>query len=212
MEVLKARSAFLSNYEVYALLQEMEHKQLEQTRAIMATKKEENLEDQYKGPNYVVPEEVAENVRSIQVELLQYLNSDALPTSRQSVESVAHLTRGLKKYGLTKAEKLQIVNMCPQSVLDLYVIVEEVETRFEHHLDEILALVKEKLSDPSNSLPNVANDDNDEIIGEPVAEGEEDADIWGGEEAAQYLEEEFDDGGDDFEPALELDELREPQD
>ena len=47
----------------------MEHKQLEQTRAIMATKKEENLEDQYKGPNYVVPEDVAENVRSIQVEV-----------------------------------------------------------------------------------------------------------------------------------------------
>jgi hypothetical protein len=49
----------------------MEHKQLEQTRAIMATKKEENLEDQYKGPNYVVPEEVTENVRSIQVEVSQ---------------------------------------------------------------------------------------------------------------------------------------------
>jgi hypothetical protein len=61
----------LSNYEVYSLLQEMEHKQLEQTRAIMATKKEENLEDQYNGPNYVVPEEVAENVRSIQVEVSQ---------------------------------------------------------------------------------------------------------------------------------------------
>lgn len=71
--MVKARSAFLSNYEVYTLLQEMEHKQLEQTRAIMATKKEENLEDQYKGPNYVVPEEVAENVRSIQVEVSQSL-------------------------------------------------------------------------------------------------------------------------------------------
>jgi len=59
----------LSNYEVRSLLKEMEHKQLEQTRAIMATKKEESLEDQYKGPNYVVPEDVAENVRSIQVEV-----------------------------------------------------------------------------------------------------------------------------------------------
>jgi hypothetical protein len=47
----------------------METKQLEQTRALMAIKKEENLEDQYKGPNFVVPEEVAENVRTIQVEV-----------------------------------------------------------------------------------------------------------------------------------------------
>jgi hypothetical protein len=67
--VLKSRGAFLSNYEVYALLQEMEKKQLEQTRALMAIKKEENLEDQYKGPNFVIPEEVAENVRTIQVEV-----------------------------------------------------------------------------------------------------------------------------------------------
>ena len=51
------------------MLQEMEAKQLEQTRAIMATKKEENVEDLYKGPNYVVPEEVSENVRTIQVEV-----------------------------------------------------------------------------------------------------------------------------------------------
>lgn len=47
----------------------MQKKQLEQTRAIMATKKEENVDEQYKGPNYVVPEEVAENVRTIQVEV-----------------------------------------------------------------------------------------------------------------------------------------------
>jgi hypothetical protein len=160
--VLKARSAFLSNYEVYALLKEMESKQLEQTRAFMAIKKEENLEDQYKGPNFVVPEEVAENVRTIQVEvntcsyvsffhfvfsvsllvgsfarqlvydwvrinsdilqLLQYLNGDNLPTSKQNAESVAKLTRGLRDYGLTKAERLQIVNLYPQSVLDLYVV------------------------------------------------------------------------------------------
>jgi hypothetical protein len=54
----------------------MEGKQLEQTRAFMATKKEENLEDQYKGPNYVVPEDVAENVRTIQVEVSHQTKMD----------------------------------------------------------------------------------------------------------------------------------------
>ena len=143
---------------------------------------------------------------------------------------MAHLTRGLKKYGLTKAEKLQIVNMCPQTVLELYVvrfmsgvtskagsnhppqIVEEVETRFEHHLDEILALVKEKLTEQPQSLTDLSSVTNGDVIGEPVPEVEEDADMWGEEGAAQYLEEEFEEGGDDFEPTLELDELREPQD
>lgn len=90
-------------------------------------------------------------------------------------------------------------------------IVEEVESRFEHHLDEILALVKEKLGEGPQLVTSHANA-SDDIIGEPVAEAEEDADMWGEEGAAQYLEEEFEEGGDDFEPGLELDELQEPQD
>ncbi|CAG8714539.1 10848_t:CDS:2, partial [Acaulospora colombiana] len=211
--VLKARAAFLSNYEVYALLKEMEGKQLEQTRAFMATKKEENLEDQYKGPNYVVPEDVAENVRTIQVELLQYLSGEHLPTSRQSEESVAHLTKGLRGYGLTKAEKLQIINLCPQSVLDLYVIVEEMEARIENKSNQILALVQDKLSDQPLFLPEESGTANNGAeADEPAAEEEEGADMWGGEEVGQYLEEEFEEGGDDFEPMLEIDEVAEPQD
>ncbi|CAG7852235.1 SubName: Full=Uncharacterized protein {ECO:0000313/EMBL:CCA67618.1} [Serendipita indica DSM 11827] len=207
MEIIKARAAFLSNYEVYSLLQEMEAKQLEQTRAIMATKKEENSEDLYKGPNYVVPEEVSENVRTIQVELLQYLNNENLPTARQSEEAVAHLTRGLRKYQLTKAEKLQIVNLCPQSVLELYVIVEEMESRFENDVDDILKLVQEKLAERSKNTQEA-----EETYLADVVDAEEEQDIWGGEGPSQYLEEEFEEGADDFEPMLDIDEAREPQD
>jgi hypothetical protein len=87
-----------------------------------------------------------------------------------------------------------------------------VESRFEHHLDEILALVKEKLTEQPQPLTDTSSITNGDVIGEPVPEVEDDADMWGEEGAAQYLEEEFEEGGDDFEPTLELDELREPQD
>ncbi|KAG8754902.1 hypothetical protein FRC14_004536 [Serendipita sp. 396] len=211
MEIIKPRTAFLSNYEVYSLLKEMESKQLEQTRAIMATKKEENLEDLYKGPNYVVPEEVAENVRTIQVELLQYLNGETLPTSRQSEEAVAHLTRGLRKYDLTKAEKLQIVNLCPQSILDLYVVVEELESRFEAETEEILKLVQEKLT--AHAKTTFEDGDLPNFTGETPAGNEEETNQWGEEDVNEYIEaeDEFDDGGDDFAPMLEIDEMQEPQ-
>lgn len=47
-------------------------------------------------------------------------------------------------------------------------------------------------------------------VGELVTEQEEE-DIWGGEEPAQYIEEEFADV-DDFEPMLELDEMDDQRD
>lgn len=84
------------------------------------------------------------------------------------------------------------------------------ETRFEHHLDEILALVREKLSEQPSPPPRERSLTNGEVIGEPVPEIEGDVDVWGDEGAAEYLEE-FEQGGDDFEPTLELDELQEPQ-
>jgi hypothetical protein len=70
VQVLKTRAAFLSNFEVYSLLQDLEQKQLEETRAALATKREEHSGDLYKGAvNHVRHEEPAENVRTIQLEV-----------------------------------------------------------------------------------------------------------------------------------------------
>lgn len=55
---------------MYSLLQGLEQKQLEETRAALATKREENSDDPSKGTvNYVRLEEPAENVRTIQLEV-----------------------------------------------------------------------------------------------------------------------------------------------
>jgi hypothetical protein len=86
--------------------------------------------------------------------------------------------------------------------------VEEVDIRFKDHLEDILALVKEKLT--GQSLPTMGGDTG--LIGEPVAETEEDANVWGEEEPADYLEEEFEEGVDDFVPDLELDEAADQHD
>jgi hypothetical protein len=80
--------------------------------------------------------------------------------------------------------------------------VEEVDVRFKDNLEDILALVKEKLT--HQSLPAMGGDTT--LIGEPVVETEEDTNVWGEEEPADYLEEEFEEGVDDFVPDLELDE------
>ncbi len=143
MQVLKPRAAFLSNFEVYSLLQDLEQKQLEETRAAQATKREEHSDDPSKGTaNYMRLEEPAENVRTIQLEvehfefstsrfltharalfqLLKYFRDLDSTASRQTVESVSQLTRALRNYGLTKAEKLQIVNHAPKEEVDLYVV------------------------------------------------------------------------------------------
>lgn len=143
MQVLKPRAAFLSNFEVYSLLQDLEQKQLEETRAALATKREEHSDDPSKGAaSYVRHDEPAENVRTIQLEvralrvpnsrfphiclyslqLLKYFKDLDSTASRQTAESVSQLTRALRNYGLTKAEKLQIVNHAPKEEVDLYVV------------------------------------------------------------------------------------------
>ena len=81
------------------------------------------------------------------------------------------------------------------------------EARFENDVDDMLKLVQEKLAErPTNA------EDADGSYSSDAVDAEEEQDIWGGEEASQYIEDEFDEGGDDFEPILDIDEGREPQD
>ena len=53
---------------------------------------------------------------------IQYLSADYQPTAQQSEAGIAQLTRSLAPYDLTKAEKLQIVNLAPTEPVELYVV------------------------------------------------------------------------------------------
>ncbi|KZP01879.1 hypothetical protein CALVIDRAFT_20626 [Calocera viscosa TUFC12733] len=131
MEVVNARTAFLSNYEVLSLLQELD------SAALSAG-------------TYV---QLPANQRLIMTEARAYLTSKHVDAPLQTAQSVQHLTRGLAKFDLTKAEKLQIVNLMPTTMVVLYTIIEDFEYRFpSDSADGILSLVQESQALASSEL------------------------------------------------------------
>jgi len=51
----------------------------------------------------------------------QYLTADYQPTRLQIAQGIQRLTKNLAPFGLTKAEKLKIVNLTPAEPVGLYV-------------------------------------------------------------------------------------------
>lgn len=74
----------------------------------------------------------------------------------QSDTSIAELLSFLQPIKLTKAEKLQIVNLIPRTMVDFYLIVEECEERFKE--DEVEAILN-KINDlfPQQSSEETIN-------------------------------------------------------
>ena len=138
-QVIDRRSALLSNFEVLTLLRELESDHLAKARTALKIKKEEEAAGSSSTRVHTASEEVLENLRTIEVEVcdfpllyltrmliswqaIQYLAADYQPTSRQTEASITQLTRSLAAYDLTKAEKLQIVNLAPLEPVELYVV------------------------------------------------------------------------------------------
>ncbi|CAG8627777.1 13816_t:CDS:2 [Dentiscutata heterogama] len=110
--IIDKRNAMLSNYEVLVLLREMDEKQREQAKI---------------DPNV----KFAESLKTIQFEVIQNLSSSQSPASTQTPEQIETTLDHLKKYNLTKSEKLQLINLRPQSVAELELIIEDCVDRFE---------------------------------------------------------------------------------
>ncbi|KAI0088607.1 HRDC-like protein [Irpex rosettiformis] len=180
MEVISQRSALLSNFEVLTLLRELESDHLAKARTALKIKKEEEASGASSTRVHMAPEEVLENLRTIEVEAIQYLAADYQPTSRQTEAGITQLTRNLATYDLTKAEKLQIVNLAPLEPVELYVIVEELEDRFGEQIDDILSMVQASLHKPSSSAPVVENNVQAQVFyTEDDVHYEDDAENWG---------------------------------
>ncbi|CAI2173539.1 2151_t:CDS:2 [Funneliformis geosporum] len=109
--IVEKRHAQLSNYEVLALLRELDEKQKEQARVNPQIK-------------------FAENLKTIQFEVIQNLKSPQSTAKSQTPEQIESILFELKKYNLTKSEKLQIINLRPQSIAELELIIEDCEDRF----------------------------------------------------------------------------------
>ncbi|KAF9966643.1 hypothetical protein BGZ65_000322, partial [Modicella reniformis] len=108
MEIIKADSSMLSNYEVLAILNDQ--KTQRQANEVVGTR------------------EVAENLRTIEFEVQKYLG--ASPCLTQSPEQIAALKDAFAKYKLLKVELLQILNLRPKSPVELILVIEEFEERF----------------------------------------------------------------------------------
>ncbi|KAK1219846.1 hypothetical protein PQX77_017423 [Marasmius sp. AFHP31] len=156
MEVIDTRSALLSNFEVLNLLRELENEHIARTKTALRVKKEE--EDPSAQSSKRVEAVTPENLRTIQVEAIQYLSADYQPTRSQTTEGVRKLTKDLRQYDLTKAEKLQVVNLAPTTPVELYVIVEELEDRLGDNMNSVLEHVQTSLSEPiSRPVDNSAS-------------------------------------------------------
>ncbi|OJT12972.1 DNA-directed RNA polymerase III subunit RPC9 [Trametes pubescens] len=151
MEVLNQRSALLSNYEVLSLLKELESNHLARTKTAHRIKKEEEAAG-LPPKHQPHTDDVSENLRTVEVEAISYLSADYQPSVSQTAEGITQLTRTLGQWDLTKAEKLQIVNLAPTEPVELYVIVEELEDRYGDQMEDILTAVKTSLKDSSPAV------------------------------------------------------------
>jgi len=149
MEVLNARSALLSNHEVLTLLQELDSDHLARTKTAIRIKKEEDSSGNVIGRAGYDPttDDVSENLRTVEVEAIQYLSADYQPTISQTSTGITKLVKDLASFELTKAEKLQVVNLAPTEPVELYVIVEELEDRLGDRMDDILTVVRASLNE-----------------------------------------------------------------
>jgi len=165
MVVLNARSALLSNHEVLTLLQELDSDHLARTKTAIRIKKEEDSSGNVIGRAGYDPttDDVSENLSTVEVEAIQYLGADYQPTISQTSAGITKLVKDLAPFELTKAEKLQVVNLAPTEPVELYVIIEELEDRLGDRMDDILTVVRASLNEapapdvipvPSDSEPD----------------------------------------------------------
>ncbi|KAH9030344.1 hypothetical protein EDB85DRAFT_1891644 [Lactarius pseudohatsudake] len=200
-KVLNNTAALLSNYEVLHLLKDLEADHIARTRTAQRLKKEEDDAAAATGhpvlPSPDPPLSVSENLRTIEVENAP--NTRRLPrpssTSLQTTSPPAcrpprassASQRASPLTGLTKAEKLQVVNLTPVEPVELYVlispskIVEELEDRLGNCMEEVLDLVRSSLAAPpptSSDAPRPLLEIVDETPAGTHDDPDADAPLW----------------------------------
>jgi len=149
MEVINARASLLSNFEVLTLLRELESDFLAKTKTALRVKKEEEAAGTVVPKAHDPIEDISENLRTVEVEAIQYLSADYQPTNLQTEKGIAKLVKELGSFTLNKSEKLQIVNLAPTEAVELYVIVEELEDRLGDKMEDVLTVVRSSLKGPT---------------------------------------------------------------
>jgi len=125
MEVVNENVAVLSNYEVLSLMKEVKG----------------NSEVFAK----VEGDTTTKNDRAtICYEVMKYL--EQTPCKYQDKETIERFMKAMAPFKLTKAEKLQILNLRPTGEIDIQLIVEESEERLtEEDVEKLLDAVQKTL-------------------------------------------------------------------
>ncbi|RCI00639.1 hypothetical protein CU097_005158 [Rhizopus azygosporus] len=146
MQIKNARSALITNYEVLRLLEENQQNQ----KLLQA----QDLSIEY-----------PESLRTVQFELTEYLKQT--PVGSQTPAQVTNFLEAISQFDLTRAEKLQILNLRPKSAVEIYLVIEECEERFsEEDLENMINIIMQ-------TLPRDDDYVMDEAEGEGYEEGEE---------------------------------------
>jgi len=88
------------------------------------------------------------NVATVAYEAIKYL--EKTPCKQQDRDIIQNFMQALEPYGFTKAEKLQLLNLRPTSIVEMQLIVEELDERLktEEELEKLIELIEEKLPLP----------------------------------------------------------------
>ncbi|KAG9018072.1 hypothetical protein FRB90_012368 [Tulasnella sp. 427] len=182
MEIVSTHSALLSNFEVYKFLQEQKKIDSEDAAADATSVSETPAKGAATPPPGVKPRkqyDVGQNLVQVRDQVLTYLSKEPSPTLRQDEEPMRALLKELRQWDLTKGEKLQIVNLAPDTAVMLYSIVEEMEDRFPTGTDGILEAVSRSLSDvPIHQGPEEVVEDSQMALAAEDAEGDYDDGGW----------------------------------
>ncbi|XP_028163318.1 DNA-directed RNA polymerase III subunit RPC9-like [Ostrinia furnacalis] len=124
METIKANAAFLCNFEVMQILQQLK----------------DNTQKKHKREG---------SLATVTYETVHFLqNSDC---KNQSAQAIQKFLEAMKAFKLTKTEKLMMVNTPPRTELEIQLIVQESEERLsEEDVRKIISLSNEFLPPSEN--------------------------------------------------------------
>merc|ERR1711892_47814 len=143
MEVKNACESFLADYEVYTFIQTEQKRRTavnEQLGALIADKKKST------GERSKIKERQRKNVAldTIIYEVNHCMQE--LPCRSQTPDAIKDFLDQCRAYGLTKSEKLQLLNLRPKSLVEIHLLVEECEDRLtDEQSHSLLALIVDVL-------------------------------------------------------------------
>ncbi|CAF4958698.1 unnamed protein product [Pieris macdunnoughi] len=123
MEIINANTAFLSNFEVMQILQQLK----------------DNTQKKHKREA---------SLATVTYETVRYLQDTEC--QHQSSEKIRNFLESIKSFKLTKLEKLMMINTPPRTELEIQLIVQESEERLsENDVKQIIGAANENFPQAS---------------------------------------------------------------